>query len=312
MFPERLGDAHTIGVYSPSGAFSDSEEEAELFENGLRRLRDLGFAVRLSDHCRSSWWHASARPQDRAADLHALLADPDVDVILPSLGGHVVAQALRFMDLKAVATSGKALFGFSDNSIVALAAASAGAVTFHTACDVAFGFGRSEEPAFALTEASFLEAVLRARFDLGGLQEWQVVNPGTGQGTTLGGNLHALTTLAGTPWWPDWRGKVMFWETGGPLHVVAQDLVTLWNTGALDHLAGMVIGRVADLGEDFYPRTTVIPLDVLLLDVFGLRGRYPIICEADLGHDVSNVTVPLGVQTRLHADDSTIVWTVEP
>jgi len=302
--PSRLISASTIGIYSPSGAFSDTHQKIALFENGVERLHELGFNVRESSHCRSSWYHASAHPIDRASDLRELISDPDVDIILPSIGGHVAAQLLPLIDVDSIAASGKAFFGFSDNAILPLVTtAKTGVCTFHTLCDVTFGFGRFVDNNYLMTQENFLQAVKKQSFDLSGNRHWQAMQSGNAIGVILGGNLKGLTSLIGTRWWPDWRGKIMFWESADPLHAVVQHLVHMANAGAFKQLSGMIIGRVSTLKENFYRPEQVIPMDSLLLDVLGLRGAFPIVIEADIGHDVDNVTIPLGATVHLSVGD---------
>lgn len=302
--PKRLASPATVGIYSPSGSFSDTPEKAALFDKGVERLRSLRFDVRESPHCRSSWYHASARPAERVADLGKLLTDADVDIILPSIGGHVATQLLPLLDFDSIAASGKALFGFSDNAIIPLVTtAMTGTCTFHTLCDITFGFGRFTDVDYSLTQASFLKAVREHEFDVAGSRGWRTIQPGEASGVLLGGNLKGLAFLAGTQWWPDWHGKIMFWESADPLHAVVQHLVHLSHAGAFRDLAGMVIGRISTLKESFYRPGQVIPIESLLLDVLGLRGGFPIVGEADIGHDVENVTIPIGATAHLHAGD---------
>jgi len=310
--PSGLANATGVGAYSPSGSFSDSAFKTDLFDAGVRRLQHHGFTVRESTHCRSAWHHMSASAADRTQDLHDLAADPDIDVILPSIGGHVAAQMLPLIDFDQIAASGTALFGFSDNSILPLITTSlTGAVTFHGPCDVTFGFGRFDGENYRLSETNILDVIRHGRFDLAGTGNWQPMQTGTGTGTLLGANLRALSRLAGTPWWPDWRGKIMFVEAGDELHSVEQDFVQLGLAGAFDDLAGMIIGRVSRLPENFYRPEQVAPLSTLLLDIVGLRGRFPIITEADIGHDVDNVTIPLGAEATLIVDETKVTCGVE-
>ena len=305
QLPKRLRNAKKVGIYSPSGAFCDSVEKVRLFRKGRERLKGHGFEVRDSRHCAEIWWNASASPQDRAADLASLVADDEIDIIIPSIGGHVAHQMLPFINYERIAESGKALFGFSDNAIIPLiTTAQTGAVTFHTLCDVTFGFGRFDGENYSLTEASFLAASKTGSFDLSGSKTWKPLQEGHATGALLGGNLKGLTMLAGTPWWPDWKGKILFWESADPRHAVVQHLVHLGNAGVFDEITGMIIGRYSTLKENFYKPDQVIPLDVLLLDVLGLRGRFPIVVEADIGHDVENVTIPLGCVAELTVSET--------
>lgn len=309
--PNKLRDARTVGVYSPSGPFSDTESKIKQYERGLNRLRGHGFDVQESSHCRSSWFHMSAPAKDRASDLHALANDRSVSLILPSIGGHVAAQMFEHLDFDALGASGTAIFGFSDNSTIPfIISALTGAVTFHSLCDVTFGFGRFEDGGYDRTESNWLDVVRHQRFDLGGSRSWRALADGCEEGTVLGGNLRSLLTVAGTRWWPDWKDVVLFWEAGNSLHTVQQDLTQLSNGGVFDDLAGMVIGRASLLTEDFYRSDQIMPLDLFLLDVLGLRGRFPIVVEADIGHDIENVTIPLGVRTRLTVADGSVEWSV--
>lgn len=302
--PIGLRAPRHIGVFSPSGAFADTAEKLALFERGIAQIEHAGYSVRESPHCRGSWHQASAPPEVRIADLTDLLLDPDIDVILPSIGGHVAAELLPLLDLDALGAAEKVLFGFSDNSILPLVTtARTGLCTFHTLCDVTFGFGRFSDSAYALTQKSFAAALRERQFDLSGSGRWRPVQSGKAEGVLLGGNLTGLTFLAGTPWWPDWRGKVLFWESVDSHHAVVQHLVHLANAGAFKDLAGMLIGRVSTLKEGFYRPDQVIPIATLLLDGLGLRGRFPIAIEADIGHDVDNVTLPLGASVRLRVDE---------
>lgn len=297
-------DRLTIGIYSPSGAFSDTREKLELFDKGVQRLHEDGFAVVESEHCRGSWFQASATPVERVSDLYELCLNPTVDAIIPSIGGHAASQLLRHIDFDRVAASGTKLFGFSDNSIIPLVTTDrTGVVTYHAACDATFGFGRFAEGGFEIAEQTFIAAVNGRPFDLTGRGGWQPVQTGTGLGTLLGGNLKGIASLAGTPWWPQWSGKVMFWESMDPLHVIVQNLAQLANAGAFDNLAAMIVGRVDTLKDPFYGVDKVIPVNDALLGLFGLRGRFPIISGADIGHNVDNITWPLGKTVAVDVSD---------
>lgn len=304
--PPRLREVSTVGVYSPSGAFADAPDKLALYEAGLAQLRGLGLTVVEAEHTHGAWHHASGTPQDRVADLRQLLNHPEVDLIVPSIGGHVTSQMLPLLDVEEIAASGKALVGFSDNALLPLVLADrTGTIGVHHGADVTFWFGRFAEGLYPATLTSFTE-MTRGRFDLTGSGGWRGLQTGTASGRLLGGNLKGLASLAGTPWWPDWSGAVLFWESADPLHAVCQHLTQLANAGVFDRITGMVIGRVSTLTDTFYPPERVLPVADLLLDVLGLRGRFPIVVEADLGHDVENVAVPVGADAVLDVTDETV------
>lgn len=304
--PHRLREVSTVGVYSPSGAFADAPDKLALYETGLEKLRGLGLTVVEAEHARGVWHHASGTPQQRVADLRQLLNHPEVDLIVPSIGGHVTSQLLPLLDVEEIAASGKALLGFSDNALLPLVLADrTGTIGVHHGADVTFGFGKFAAGLYPLSLRSFTE-MTRGRFDLTGSGNWRGLQTGKASGRLLGGNLKGLVSLAGTPWWPDWSGAVLFWESTDPLHAVCQHLTQLSNAGVFDRITGMIIGRTSTLTDTFYPPERVLPVADLLLDVLGLRGRFPIVVEADLGHNVDNVAVPVGADAVLNVTDETV------
>ena len=70
----------------------------------------------------------------------------------------------------------------------------------------------------------------------------------------------------------------------------------------------IVSQRVACLYRlpELHQGTLILPVATLLLDVFGLRDRFPIVIEADLGHNVDNVAVPVGADAALDVTDTTV------
>lgn len=298
-----------IGVYPASGPLFDSPDKIKRFQAGAAHLERLGFRVRVHDLVQGVWHHMAAPPEERAAALMELVDDPAIDVLVPSIGGHSAAASLRYLDFDRIAASGTTIVGFSDNSLISLVAGTrAGACALHCLADVTFGFSAFARGELAFTERAFLDAVVRNEHHLD-LSEATIVQPGEAGGIALGGNLRSIAQLAGTPYWPDWTGTILFWECVDELHVMVQDLIQLYNSGVFDQIAGLVIGRTSNLEENFYAPEQVIPLDVLLLDMFDLRGRFPIVREAPIGHDGDNLAVPIGVNTTLTVADSA-TWTV--
>lgn len=291
-----------IGVYPASGPVFDSPEKVKNFEAGIRYLEALGFEVRVHELVKSVWHHMVAPPQERAAAIMELIRDPDVQVMVPSIGGHSAAASLPYLDFSSVLSSETLIVGFSDNSLISLVASSqTGLPSLHCLADVTFGFSAFARGELPATRDAFLAAVLRGEHDLD-LSRATVVQPGHAEGVALGGNLSSIAQLAGTPYWPDWTGKILFWECADELHVMVQDLIQLANCGVFDAISGMVIGKTTQLRESFYERDRVIPLDELLLDVFDLRDRFPIVREAPIGHDLENLAIPIGLPTRLSVE----------
>ena len=300
-----------VGIYSPSGSYSDNIEKSKLFDKGIYRLKQNGFKTLIAPNASSKWYQASGTIQQRISDLEYLTKHPDVDIILPSIGGHSTVQLLKYFEPGTICNSGKMFFGFSDNSILStIINDKAGCITYHSACDVTFGFGRFDDTSSSLTELSFLNAVRENKFDLSGTSSWKCSSPGQANGKLLGGNLKGLSFLCGTKWCPDWSGKILFWESADPLHAVIQQLTHLNNAGIFERIAGMIIGKVSNLRDDFYGKNNVIPISHYLNKTLELENKLPIVIDADIGHDVENVTIPVGAHIELTVEPNKISYSL--
>lgn len=128
-------------VTAPSGQLEPGEEP--LLARGVAILERMGFRVRVSpmvDPARSRWWAAGA-PAEQAAELNALLRDPEVRAIVAHTGGQATIGYLDLIDLDAVRADPKPILGYSDISLLHMALyAKTGLVGFH-ADIVTHGFG---------------------------------------------------------------------------------------------------------------------------------------------------------------------------
>ncbi len=69
---------------------------------------------------------------------------------------------------------------------------------------------------------------------------WEVLREGHAKGRAVGGNLSTLMLLAGTEYWPDMNGAILFLEddeTSSP-EIFDRDITHLKQMGALDRITG--------------------------------------------------------------------------
>lgn len=121
--PKR-GDA--VAVLSPSG------RAAARFPNpldlGLARLRDE-FGLEPVAYPTTRAAHAS--PAERAADVHAAFADPDIKAVLTTIGGDDELKVLPYLDPDVLAENPKPFFGYSDNVNLHVYLWNLGLVSYH-------------------------------------------------------------------------------------------------------------------------------------------------------------------------------------
>ncbi len=101
---------------------------------GLRRLREYGLNVRFMPHAMKGIDYVKAHPEKRAEDLLAAFRDPDVDMILCTIGGDDTYRLLPTLfdhGELADAVTDKVFLGFSDTTINHLMLHKVGLRTFY-------------------------------------------------------------------------------------------------------------------------------------------------------------------------------------
>jgi muramoyltetrapeptide carboxypeptidase LdcA involved in peptidoglycan recycling len=108
--PRRCRPGDKVAVLSPSWAAPAFYPEVH--EQALRRVRDeLGL-----EPVEYPTTRRPASPTERAADLMAAFADPDIRAVLATIGGDDQITVLRHLDPEVVRADPKPFFGYSDNA----------------------------------------------------------------------------------------------------------------------------------------------------------------------------------------------------
>ena len=128
---------------------------------------------------------------------------------------------------------------------------------------------------------------------------------GVARGPLQGGNLAVLTSLAGTPHFPDLTGAILFLEDVNEyIYRVDRMLSTLKNAGVLQRVAGVVLGAFTNCGpgDGHYGTLT---LDEVFDDYF-LPLNVPVYRGALFGHIRRKFTLPIGLDVEVDASAGTL------
>src|SRR5919106_2529134 len=127
-FGKPLRDGGTIGVASPASPYDSRSQVLR----GIEWWEARGYRVKLALGVWERDDYVAGSPEQRAADLNALFADPEVDVIQVLQGGFGSAQAIPHLDFDLIAEHPKPLVGFSDITALHVALRQkAGLATFY-------------------------------------------------------------------------------------------------------------------------------------------------------------------------------------
>ena len=227
--PPRLREGDTIGLINPSGALHEDEP----YERAHAALQALGLRTREAPNLRARYGHMAGTPQQRADDLHAMFADDGIAGILAVTGGSGANRVLPLLDAGLIARHPKLLGGFSDlTALISAVHRATGLVTFHSP------LARSDWNVFSAEH--FRAVAMAAEAPLLRNPPERPPRPlrgGVARGPLQGGNLAVLTSLAGTPHFPDLTGAIL---TGARLNGATYDERTLFPRGFKPDKAGMI------------------------------------------------------------------------
>ena len=281
----RPGDV--VGVAAPASPADEGD-----LAGGRAVLEGMGYRVRPGAGLTRRRGYLAGDDDARAASLNDLIADPDVRAILFARGGYGTARILDRIDQDGLRRRPRLLVGFSDLTALFLALQRGG--------DYPVGYG----PHLADLARSRYQVRSFRRFLSRGpggerhdLRRCRVLVPGKATGVLQGGCLSILQTLVGTPWEPDLRGRILFWEDWGEEpYRVDRMLNHLRSAGLLREIAGMVVGRPGRLPARG-GRPPVVGEDVLR----GHQGALgvPVVVGLPAGHTARKVTLSLGVPALL-------------
>lgn len=295
--PLRPGDL--IEIVSPASPIEVNKVDAV-----TKLLLSQGYRVRLGEHALEREWYLAGNDDQRARDLQSAFADPDVGAVLCSRGGYGCARLLPFLDLDAIATSGKLFLGYSDVTTLHLALNRRGMPTVYAPMAITFSKEREHWVGQSLLRVLQGETAIPPDAPHG-----ETIVGGIGQGLVTGGCMCLLTDSIGTPDPVDPSGKILIIEdVDEPPHRVDAMLTHLLNTGMLFEVAGLVIGEMTRTDEKLDADIGYRPWQEIVVERLEPLG-VPFIINYPFGHAPNMLSLPLGINAILNADEGTLEYT---
>jgi muramoyltetrapeptide carboxypeptidase len=317
-----------IYVYSPSGAVRDKAA----FRRGVKRLTAMGHQVEVDEAALASHLRFAGDDATRLAGIHRAAAS-GADVALFSRGGYGLTRILGGIEYKQVARAidkGMLFVGISDfTAFQSAVLARTGGVTW---AGPALGEG------FGMAAPALPDEIMAACFDdlLSGQGEgagWRqladakgpvtdatkiIANKpmNTGPGATFGikksmlwgGNLTVLSSLLGSPYFPQVRKGLLFLEdVAEHPYRIERMLTQLLHAGVLGQQRAIILGQFTDFKlvphDRGYKLATVV-------DWLRSQLKIPVLTNLPFGHVATKVLLPVGTQAQLLVDgrDAMLYW----
>ncbi len=295
MQANRLPKGGVIGIFCPSHV-ADMQRYTPI----LKTIERLGYRTKLGANIQRATYGYAASAEERAADLNALVADDDVQMILFG-GGDGAVEVLPLIDYDAIRRRPKLFSSYSDGtSILNAIHAQTGLVTY-------YGWGAGQFSDMRYYDymqfcAHFVEGYDAEQFVSD--SDWKTLRGGTCKGTLIGGytSLFGLM-LANTHFTYRTDTQYLLFledhEHFSNVGAVGTYLAFIEQSAFMRNVSGLLFGHyAADVPEDL----------LRCLERFGTRNHIPVIYTDDFGHGTKHAIFPIGVQANLDADGSYLAF----
>jgi muramoyltetrapeptide carboxypeptidase len=307
LFARPLEPGGTIGVAAPASPY---DARSEIFR-GVEWWEAKGYKVKLAEGVFDRDDYVAGGARQRAADLNALFADPEVDVVQCLQGGFGSAQAIPFLDFDVITANPKAFVGYSD--ITALHVA----IRQRTGLATLYGYGLvgvGDKDSTAFSRDRLLDVLTSG--GVGAVPPdpddpyVRALSGGSVTAPLVGGCLWLLMQTMGTPWEFETDGAILFFEdVHAPPYYIDGFLHQLRAAGKLQNVAGVVVGEMKDCDWGDQRQASDWARSRSLEDVLEEHLEplgVPVLFKLPLGHGKHLAALPLGVRCTLDADRRTL------
>ena len=257
-----------------------------------RKLKALGMEPVLSPYLARGDTIASAPARERAGILMEFYRDPDICAVCDVSGGNLANQVLEYLDFSVIGNSGKELWGYSDLTTLlnGILARTGNSGWLYQMRNLAGECGAEQEKRFRDWLGGKEEAMLP--------DSWRFLQGGEMEGILAGGNIRCLLKLAGTCYFPELEGKVLFLESlGGGEGVIASLLTQLRQMKAFEKIRGLLLGTFTEM-EEKQQRPLV---EQLVLEAVG-NPSLPVACTRQAGHGADSRALHVGAFFRISGE----------
>ncbi|MFC7062691.1 S66 family peptidase [Halobacillus seohaensis] len=311
MIPMKLQAGDELRVISPAESMTLINDDTRNL--AIKRLEEMGLIVSFSTYAYED------RPSiaQRVSDIHEAFLDPNVKIILTTIGGYNSNQLLSYIDYDLISKKPKIFCGFSD--ITALANAiykKTGLVTYSGPHFSTLGMKKgisytvehfkntffNDVPFTIQTsdlwsdDAWFLDQEKRIFHNHDG---YEIINEGHAVGTSIGGNLCTLNLLQGTEFMPPLESAILLLEDDllSNVQTFDRDLQSLIHQPGFANVKGLIIGRFQEASN--------VSLDSLkeVIQTKDTLTSIPVIAKASFGHTTPQFTFPIGGKVQLSASN---------
>lgn len=302
-----------IRIVAPSSAWNT--DRAKQYERAKKNLEKLGFSVTYGNYLEPVTHLDAVDVKLRAKDIHDAYRDNSVKAIMALNGGWLANSLLPSLDWDVIKANPKPFIGYSDITVLLNAIyAKTGNIGYlgpnlgtfgikheaeYTAENLRSVLCGKEKTVSLVPSKKWGEGKKRKQYIT---QPWEVIQPGSAEGTVIGGNIATLYLLQGTDYYPmfkedtvlaleddDEAGEYTTREFDRRLESILQQ------PNARKCIKAIVIGR-------FQSASKVDMEDVRQIIRSRSLKSIPVVANVDFGHTQPLLTLPIGGRMSVSAN----------
>lgn len=288
IIPPYLKQGDTIGMICPSG-FMPLEKAQKCIDT----LQQWGFKIKVGKTVGNQSNYFSGTDDERLNDLQQMLDDENVKAIFCARGGYGLSRIIDDINFNKFIQNPKWIIGYSDITLLH--------AHIYSNCNIA---SLHAPMAAAFNEMETSEAYIQSIYNcLTGVHQTYTITStalnrnGICNGELVGGNLALLAHIIGTKSDINTQYKILFIEDVGEYkYNIDRMLMQLKRAGKLDALAGLIVGKFAEIKD-----TTIRfgqTVEEIILDIVK-EYNYPVCFDFPVGHVKENYALKVGVEYGL-------------
>jgi muramoyltetrapeptide carboxypeptidase len=303
--PLQAGDI--VGICSPAGITYNASELKLVDET----FEALGLKTKMGKNVLKRWGYLAGTDEERAADFNEFALDKNIKAILPLTGGWGCARTLPFIHFENIKNNPKIVMGFSDVTALLLA-------LYEKSNLVCFHGPNAHRSVYNPFTVKYVKQLLFNNELVNYINESYAdgelvknrdrivtINTGIAEGELIGGNLTVLTSLMGTPYFPNMKNKILFLEdVGEKLYRIDRMLTQLRLAGVFKDVSGIIFGNCSKCDHD--GDIGGFTLEEVLRINIETSGK-PCFTGSMIGHIANKFTIPLGVRARMDAQAGSFI-----
>ena len=252
-------------------------------------LKSMGLQPVCSDYIYEKYSVFSGTGKERAEALMKFYLDDSIKAIFDISGGNVANEVLEYLDFEIIKKNPKPFFGYSDLTTIINAIYSKTEIPSFLYQVRNLIYDYSEEQI-----ENFRSTILENKNDLLNIN-YKFLQGDFLSGTVIGGNIRCFLKLAGTPYMPSFKGKVLLLESlGGEVALMTTYLNQLKQMGAFNEVKGIILGTFTEMEEKQAKPT----IEQLVVDIVNNK-ELPIVKTEDIGHGSNSKAIIIGGDIEL-------------